>query len=45
MKDAEILSLDMEIISDFIFQDEDVEDDMDDDELFSLINAKRSFNL
>ena len=45
VKDAEILSLDMEIISDFIFQDEDVEDDMDDDELFSLINAKRGFNL
>ncbi len=39
---AEILSLDMNIVNDFVSREDEVSDDeMDDEELFSIINAKR----
>ena len=42
LRDAEILSLDMNIVNDFVSQEDEVSDDeMDDEELFSIINAKR----
>mgnify|MGYP000223368333 CR=1 FL=1 len=41
LRDAEILSLDMNIVNDFVSEDEVSEDEMDDEELFSIINAKR----
>ncbi len=42
LRDAEILSLDMNIVNDFVSQEDEVsEDEMDDEELFSIINAKR----
>ena len=42
LEDAAKLGLDMNVISDFITEDENIEDDDDDDEeLFSIINAKR----
>ena len=43
IKDAETLSLDLNIINKFIFQNDEEDDDgeEDDDELFSIINAKR----
>lgn len=42
LRDAEILSLDMNIVNDFVSREDEVSDDeMDDEELFSIINAKR----
>lgn len=42
LRDAEILSLDMNSVNDFVSQEDEVsEDEMDDEELFSIINAKR----
>ena len=42
LRDAEILSLDMNIVNDFVSRADEVSDDeMDDEELFSIINAKR----
>lgn len=43
LKDAETLSLDMNLVNDLVSQDEEAGDDdeEDDDELFSIINAKR----
>lgn len=41
LEDAEKLELDMNVINDFFVEDMEVEDEDDDDELFSLINAKR----
>lgn len=42
LRDAEILSLDMNIVNDFVSREYEVSDDeMDDEELFSIINAKR----
>lgn len=42
LRDAEILSLDMNIVNDFVSREDEVsEDEMDDEELFSIINAKR----
>lgn len=44
LRDAEILSLDMNIVNDFVSKEDEVSDDddeMDDEELFSIINAKR----
>ena len=41
LRDAEILSLDMNIVNDFVSREDEVsEDEMDDEELFSIINAK-----
>lgn len=40
-EDAEKLNLDMSLINEFLTDEKEVEDDEDDDELFSLINAKR----
>lgn len=39
LEDATKLGLDMNVISDFLTEDEEIDDD--DDELFSIINAKR----
>ena len=41
LRDAEILSLDMNVISELVEQDEESDEDEDDQELFSIINAKR----
>ena len=42
LEDAAKLGLDMNVISDFLTEDEGIDDDGDDDdELFSIINAKR----
>ena len=42
IKDAEVLSLDMNLIKELVEQDENSEEEEeDDDELFSIINAKR----
>ena len=42
VRDAEILSLDMELIDELVEQDEISDDEEDDDEeLFSIINLKR----
>ena len=41
LEDAVKLELDMNVIYDFLAEEDDVEDDDDDDELFSIINAKR----
>lgn len=41
IKDAKILSLDMNIINELVEQDEIPDDEDDDEELFSIINAKR----
>ena len=41
LKDAETLSLDMNVINELVEQEEVFDDDDDDEELFSLINAKR----
>ena len=42
LRDAEILSLDMNIVNDFVSREDEVsEDEMEDEELFSIINAKR----
>lgn len=43
LQDAKLLSLDMNLINDFVSQDNEKDDDEedDDDELFSIINAKR----
>ena len=42
IKDARILSLDMNLINEMVEQDEvNDEEDEDDEELFSIINAKR----
>ena len=42
LRDAEILSLDMNIVNDFVSREDEVsEDEMDDEELVSIINAKR----
>lgn len=42
LRDAEILSLDMNSVNDFVSREDEVsEDEMDDEELFSIINAKR----
>ena len=41
VRDAKILSLDMNLINAMVEQDEMTDDDDDDDELFSIINAKR----
>ena len=42
LRDAEILSLDMNIVNDFVSREDEVSDDeMDDEELFSIIIAKR----
>ena len=40
IEDAAKLDLDMNLINDFITKDAEIEED-DDDELFSIINAKR----
>lgn len=41
LEDAAKLELDMDLISDFLAEEDEAEDDDDDDELFSIINAKR----
>lgn len=41
LEDAAKLELDMNVICDFLAEEDEVEDDDDDDELFSIINAKR----
>lgn len=40
LEDAMRLNLDMNIINDFVFGEDEPEDEADDEELFSLINAK-----
>ena len=41
LQDAEKLSLDMNLVNDFMSQDNEVEDEDNDEELFLIINAKR----
>ena len=41
LEDAVKLGLDMNVIRDFLTEDENVEDEDDDDELFAIINTKR----
>lgn len=41
LEDAKKLDLDMELINDFLYEDSEPEDNDDDDELFSIINANR----
>lgn len=41
MKDAETLSLDMNLVSELVEQEETDDEEDDDDELFAIINAKR----
>lgn len=41
IKDAKVLSLDMNLINEFVKEDEGPNDEEDDEELFSIINAKR----
>lgn len=41
IEDAMRLELDMNIIQDFLIEEDEIEDEDDDDELFSIINAKR----
>ena len=41
VRDAKILSLDMHLINELVEQDEIFDEEEDDDELFSIINAKR----
>ena len=41
LEDAARLEMDMNVIHDFLAEDDEVEDDDDDDELFSIINTKR----
>ena len=36
-----MLELDVNVINDFLVEEDEAEDDDDDDELFSIINAKR----
>ena len=36
-----MLELDVNVINDFLAEEDEAEDDDDDDELFSIINAKR----
>lgn len=40
LEDAAKLGMDMNVIYDFLTEEEDIDDDDDDDELFSIINAK-----
>lgn len=40
LKDAARLTLDMNLINDFLVSETEIEDDEDDEELFSIINAK-----
>lgn len=41
LEDALRLELDVNVINDFLVEEDEAEDDDDDDELFSIINAKR----
>ena len=41
LEDALRLELDVNVINDFLAEEDEAEEDDDDDELFSIINAKR----